>query len=94
MLRQIQAADVERVERTIVDVPDIAAERAARQLVLRPVVVASPAAEHLHLAVAAHVIRGAEARRELVARSRTGRRTAGCRAGTSGSSRSRCAGRD
>ena len=64
---QVEAADVERVEAAVVDQPRVAAERAARQLVLRPVVVAAPAAEELQPAVAAHVVARAEARRDLVA---------------------------
>src|SRR4030095_16903493 len=63
---QVQAADVERIERAVVDVPQIAAERSARDLILRPVVVAPPASERLHSAVAAYVIGRSEPRRELV----------------------------
>ncbi len=62
-----QREGVGRVERAVLDVPDVAAEPAARQLVLRPVVVAAPAAEQLHAAVAAHVVADAQARRDLVA---------------------------
>ena len=91
---QVQAADVERIERAVVDVPEVAAERSARDLVLRPVVVASPARERLHPAVAAHVIGRAEPRRELVGEAELEARTVRCRAGTSESSRSRCGVRD
>ncbi len=64
---QVQAGDVERIERSVVDVPEVAAERAARDLVPRPVVVAAPAGERLHAPVAAHVVGRAEPRRDLVA---------------------------
>ena len=69
----------------IVDVPDVAAERAARQLVLGPVEVAAPAAVHLHPAVAAHVVGRAEARRDLVAEAELERVLLDVRRGTTAS---------
>ena len=46
-VRARQRERVGRVERAVADVPDVAAEPAARQLVLRPVEVAAPAAVQL-----------------------------------------------
>ena len=66
-VRQVQGADVRRFEPAVVDLPGVATVGAARQLVPGPVVVAAPAAVQLELAVAAHVVGGAEARRDLVA---------------------------
>ena len=77
----------------IVDAPDVAAERAARQLVLRPVVVAAPAAEHLQAAVAAHVVRRRRGAARACRRSRTRTRRLDVRAERRDRSRSRCAGR-
>ena len=54
--RGLRLSMSECVERAVVDLPDVAAERAARQLVLRPVVVAAPAAEDLEPSVAADVV--------------------------------------
>ena len=64
---QIEAGDIERVERAVVGVPEVAAKRPACDLVLRPVVVPAPARKRLHASVTAHVIRGAETWRQLVA---------------------------
>ena len=63
---QVQAAEIERIERAVVRAPRLGAERPARQLVLGPVVVQAPAAEHFHPAVAEDVVGRAEARSELV----------------------------
>src|SRR4029450_6679540 len=55
------------VERTVGGRPDVAAEGSARELVLRPVVVAAIAAEQLRAAVAKHVVRRADPGRNLLA---------------------------
>ena len=75
----------------VVDLPGVATVGAARQLVLGPVVVAAPAAVDLEPAVAADVVGGAEARRDLVAEAELHRRRRPH--GTTARSRSRRAGR-
>ena len=67
LFRFVVEHDIRIVERADVGLPDVSAERAARELVLRPVIVAAIAAEHLHTAVAKHVVRRSEPRRDLLA---------------------------
>ena len=73
---QVEAAEVQRIQRAIEGAPRLGAERSARQLVLGPVVVEAPAAEHFHPAVAEDVERGAEPGRELVLHAELDRRRA------------------
>ena len=68
--RQVRAAQlrgIRIVERAKARRPDVATERAARQLVLRPVVVAAVGAGDLHTVVTEEVVGEAEARSQLLA---------------------------
>ena len=86
MLLQAELEDLRRVvERAVVHLPDIAAERQAREPVLGPVVIAAIAAEHLGPPIAQQVVRGADARRDLVGESELNRMRTKSRDGTRGS---------